>query len=315
MGESLPEGFLPLEEPGFARAALRLAGLPAEERAEAAEIAAQRRLAGRAEVTRAYREIPFTGEQLDAALTLAGSQPPVVGRALLYQAGGRERDAGARAEILLNAFESAESDGRYRAVVEAFGEQLQRLETRPDLAWFAATAGRGLYALGRFERAAAWLELARREAVTSPQAQASVTLLWPYALLAGDSAADWDGSLTAWSLARNETEGEVARMEALLYAVFSALDVSARLEPQAARAQGFAGPVTPDLTNLPALRDASLAGRRGETLLLALLVLGEDGSRAVEPRMVEASLEALRRIGMTREARTLAIEMVLRAGI
>lgn len=315
LGESLPPGFLPLETPGFAQAALRLSGLPPEERARAAEIAADRRLVGPSAVTRAYKEIPFTGEQLDAALTLAPSQPSHVGRALLYQAAARSKNPEVKAEMLLNVLESAEADGQFQAIASAFAGQLQALPPRPDLAWFASTAGRALYALGRYEQASEWLELARREAVTSPQAQASVTLLWPYALMAGDGAADWDGSLMAWSLARNEGAGELADMQAQLTSSFRALGMGGRVEAESLARKPYGSGVTPDFTNLPALRDASLAGRRGETLLLAALALGPNGTREVHPEIAEAVLQALRAVGLPAEARALAIEMALNAGI
>lgn len=315
LGEPLPDGFLPLDAPGFAKAALRLSGLSPEERARAAEVAAAQRLIGASSLTRAYKEIPFSQPQLEAALTLAASQPPAVGRALLYQAARRTESPAAAAEIMINAFESAENDGLYQAVVAAFEGPLVRLGAQPDLAWFAATAGRALYSLGKHEQAGAWLDVARQEAVTSPQAQASVTALWPYAMLAGDSAADWDGSLMAWGLARNEAEPQVESMKQQLATSFRALGVSERLDVGLGAGASFSGPVTPDTTKLIALRDASEAGRRGETLLLTFIALGPQGTRAVHPLTQEAILQALKRVGYDAEARALAIEMALKAGI
>jgi hypothetical protein len=151
--------------------------------------------------------------------------------------------------------------------------------------------------------------------VTSPQAQASVTALWPYAMLAGDSAADWDGSLMAWGLARNEAPPEVEEMKQQLATSFRALGVSERLDGAQETSSAFSGPVTPDTTKLIALRDASEAGRRGETLLLAFIALGPQGTAGVHPLTQEAILQALKRVGYDAEARALAIEMALRAGI
>ena len=316
LGESLPADFLPLEAPGFAKAALRLAGLPPETRARAAEQAVMQALVPPSALERAYREIAFTPEQRDAALTLAGSQPASVGRALLYQAGARSNDPAAHAEILLNAFETAHDDHLYQAVVAAFEGQLTRLPATPQTAWFAASAGRALYALGRYEQAAQWLELARSEAMVSPQAQASVTLLWPYTLLAGDSAADWDGSLSAWALARNEAPATVERLRDHLTTSFRAFGANERLLAGVAQSTPAAsGPVTPDPTNLLAMRDAADDGRRGEVLLLVLAALGAEGSDSISPMVQDAVLQSMLRVGMADEARRLAIEMALRAGI
>jgi hypothetical protein len=63
------------------------------------------------------------------------------------------------------------------------------------------------------------------------------------------------------------------------------------------------------------LADAAAAGRRGETVLLALLNLGEGGPGVVSPIVLSRILRSLREVGLTNEARSLAFEAIVAAGI
>ena len=71
----------------------------------------------------------------------------------------------------------------------------------------------------------------------------------------------------------------------------------------------------PDTAVLYALSEASQFGRLGETVLLALVALGEAGPGGVDPLVLHEVLAALVRAGLEDEARRLAIEAVLAGGV
>jgi hypothetical protein len=64
-----------------------------------------------------------------------------------------------------------------------------------------------------------------------------------------------------------------------------------------------------------ALSEASQLGRLGETVLLALLALGEEGPGKVHPLVLHEVLSALTRVDLVYEARLLAIEAAVANGI
>ena len=72
-------------------------------------------------------------------------------------------------------------------------------------------------------------------------------------------------------------------------------------------------------TDMPAaalwrgLGAAAAAGAVGETVLMALLALGEAGPAGAHPTMLGAVVDALRRVGLEAEARSVALEAVLAA--
>jgi len=70
-----------------------------------------------------------------------------------------------------------------------------------------------------------------------------------------------------------------------------------------------------DVTAAPLAEPVSGTPRTGEAILLALHVIGERGSDRVGPFVLKGVLEALRAVGLEKEARQLALESLLAAGI
>lgn len=59
------------------------------------------------------------------------------------------------------------------------------------------------------------------------------------------------------------------------------------------------------------LAEAAQAGRKGETILRALIVLGAGGPADAHPASVIEAVAALSRVGLTAEASALALEAAL----
>ena len=55
--------------------------------------------------------------------------------------------------------------------------------------------------------------------------------------------------------------------------------------------------------------------RVGETILLSLLVLGESGPAQANPTVLHKVIKSLRTIGLEEEARALAVEAAVAAGL
>jgi len=72
---------------------------------------------------------------------------------------------------------------------------------------------------------------------------------------------------------------------------------------------------TPDPGLLFALSDAAAAHRIGETLLLALYALGPEGPGGCNPLALSRVITGLRQIGLDSEARAIAMEAAIAAGV
>ena len=136
-------------------------------------------------------------------------------------------------------------------------------------------------------------------------------------VVSGAGALTTDGSLAAWRAMR-EGMGDDAldRGQTLLRAVFQALGERDPLSWSVIAANGApAGRPAPNAALLYALVEAGEARRIGETVLLSLVVLGEQGPGDSHVFALSTVLTALRRIGLESEARALAIEAALANGI
>jgi hypothetical protein len=319
----VPEDPVASLDPGLQAAVAGHAATAPVVRARAAELAAAAGALAPDTLRQRYAALAFPTSRIEAAAQMSLSNAPPTGpsltaterRALRYQAVRRDNGAATRAELIEEV--TAEAPPRlYPALVDAFLPFLKADAPRPDLIWFAGTAGRAFYGAGQPEAATRWLMTAREEAVISPDAAAALTALWPYARLSGATAVPINGGLAAWREAQDTAPPRLALQESLLRAAFEALE-----ERDPRRWVEIAGGPAADARPVPpaaviyALREAGNAGRLGEVVLLALIGLGATDLSNVHPLMLNTALTALRRVDLEPTARRIAIAAALANGI
>ena len=257
---------------------------------------------------------------LGAAGLAAAAMSPARRRAMLYQALQGETAAAVQAELmrqLLLDGDARLAPGMFLAMAELLAPNLAALPVQPDFAWFAETAGRALYVADRLEAAGAWLRMVQQEAIINPRAAAAVTALWPYARLSGAEEVPANGGLGVWRQAQDAAGAEsLAAQQSLLRAALDALGDSPDRSwvEIALDAPGELRPAPPTAL-LYALSEAGEAGRRGETVLLSLLVLGDTEPGRSHPAAFGMTLEALVQAGLEDAARRLAVEIAIYNGI
>ena len=325
IGTALPPGYVAGAPPALLSAIAQAPSLDGEQRAAAAERACAMGLLDGAGLARVYDGFSFTARELAGAIGATETMTGPRLNALLYQAARDQNLPASRAEILRVALEIGEAEGLYQALVPVFLPLLLEIPVTPELTWFAADAGRALYAAGRYEHASAWLSLGRQEALINPQASTAAASLWPYSRLAGGTALTTDGTLAAWRDLRAGLSAGVGgdsadsaalhRSQTLLRAVFQALGERDPLSWGQIAAEGdTVNLIAPNAALLYALDEASESRRIGETVLLSLIVLGAEGPGGSHAYALSAALTALGRIGLETEARALAIEAALANG-
>ena len=273
-----------------AAAAARDASLPLDTRIEAAELAFAGGLVSVDELIGLYRQAQFTGDPLQMP------DSPMM-RAQLYQAADQAFDPARRAEFVQRALETARARGTYFVQGAVYRPIADRITPSPNLAWFAPEAARLMFWSGNVERGGFWLNLAQGAAVGQPEiarALPGLQILAQMAGLTGNYDAD---PVMTWQ----QTGGNPAIAERLR-SIEAGLGMPGGIAPVAG---GEAA----------AIGEAAQGGRRGETVLLALVALGGHGLAGADSATLAQSLGGLNAVGLNDEARRIGLEAAILAGL
>ena len=263
----------------------------------------------------AYASVSFPPEDLAAAVAVSEKDGGATGRALLFQAAGLNQDLPGRIHIVQAALDRARRQGGYLLSVQANLPYILPLTPSADLSWFAGDAGRALYASGHYEQANAWLQIAQDRAKTDAAAAGAAATLAVYARIAGvGQPLFWDAAaVQKWRQGQAAGPASAAAINRL-FAVFEGLG-----EPIGGAwtliGQDTTAGAAPDPALWFDLGDAANNGRIGETVLLSLCAIGPGGPAGANPIMLSRAISSLRQVGLDAEARTIAIEAAIAAGV
>lgn len=262
----------------------------------------------------AYKRQRFSASEMDDAAQAAGRLGGARGRALLYQGASRSHLATERGSLLGRFVEEASVEGLDLAALTLAGLLVEDLQPGVEAVELAPLAARSLIVTGRMERAAAWVSLLRSQSARGAEAQTGYSAVWPLARVAGienDAVLD----VQAWA-GRRAAGGDPAQVEqeaALLRNLIEALggEPAGQPSPLLSRVGGTA---PPSPSALYALHSAAAEGRRGETVLYALQLVGEGPPGHVHPQALAEVVGALSAVGLAREARAIAVESLVVQG-
>ena len=318
----VPEDALRSAEPAVLRAIAQSPNASADLRVAAAERATLVGALSGDDLARIYDKVSVSEGELAEALSKAQKDYGPRARVLLYRAAKTQSVPTAKAGALAASLSLARSAGVYQLALAANLPLVKELTPSAELAFFAPEAGRALFCAGQMDSAQGWMTLARQKTAANAQAIDSAVDLWPYAHLAAPGANPWDESrFAAWQAAQKAAQEGDAKLAderaARLLGLFSALGDSA--SASAWRGLSIAGEseraTMPPLAVWQGLKDAAAGGRRGETVLLALVAIGAGGAENANPVALDAVIESLRKVGLESDARRLAIEAAVAAGV
>ncbi|MDP6952502.1 MAG: hypothetical protein QGF53_07040, partial [Alphaproteobacteria bacterium] len=269
------------------------------------------------ELAALYGLASFSEDELRDARIVAGNLEPSLGRALLFQAVRQQLDPDQRA-MLLDALWTPDPTGPgFAPLARAVGISLLTLTPTPTTVWIAPSAVRALLANNRTEAAVAWFLGLAQAAVDDPAARAQQNETLP--MLAAASIGmgrNWDSRMAVqWWRNMPDSHDEASRM-ASATRIFMILDALGRSIGHDAWALFFDGPshTVAEIPNVGiryALRDAARAKRRGETVLLTILALGDAGPADADSLTLATTIRALRAVGLGDEAEALALEALI----
>jgi hypothetical protein len=289
-------------------------------RLRAAEGAALAGALDSGQLAQIYMSVQFDEKELNTALTTAEQNWTPRGRALLFRSARRQAVPTARAAVIQKAFHLARTDGQHLLLVRLYRDLLKEIPVSADMAWFAGEAAKALLAVGERDAARPWVTLLRERQARDQEARVSRDRLWPLALLAGDDRYRVDDaeSMTAWLEALREDDAELAFERAGLALVLmqaSGLQVPEQYWQAVLQPPQRLPVMVPPPAFAPALENAVRGRRIGETVLLSILVLGQDGALGAEPALLSDVVAGLRSVGLEQESRALALEAALVNGL
>ena len=306
----LPADALENADPAALRAWAANANVPAERRLTAAERAAALGAFPLDELRLVYGGVPFKPEERKTAIKQAGDTARA--RALLYATAQQESAGAVRAEALQSLLLAGLKRGEFVMTARLVAPLLLELEPRSDLDWLAPMAARALYAVDRPQEARRWAELGGA-AVQAP--------LFVVARLAeGDKGPPWPKAGLKSILEGLQPKDATVEPAKLLLAGALLQAVGEPVRP-ADWATLVALPPTAaaPMPNAAVWLDGSdaVAGHRlGEALLDTLLMMAQAGGRlSSEPIVAAEAVARLNALGLGAEARHLALEAALAAGL
>ena len=279
-----------------------------EVRLRAAEAATSAGAMDGARLAALYESVQFAPREAADLAGFAEREAGPRGRAALHRLVRDAAPGPARAEAFAKAMQSAERRGAARALRRAAADLVLAIPPSHDAAAQAGLVARTLLVDRRSAEAMRWFELLR---AGSGHDEAGA-LLAPLLAIAGvpDRTLANGEALRAWREAQARREpSRAASRTRLLAEILEALGTPAAELAGTGAAPAVQAPA-------PLVRLARAAGQRlvGETVLLAAAVLNDPTLRD-NPTALGATLRALQEVGLPDEARGIALEAALAAGL
>ncbi len=296
---------LPLEraEPALLAALGDSNSSPPALRVAAAEAAARANAIDPAALAEAYRQHPFTQAELAQALT--ARVVPGVRRALLFRGAEAERTPFKRTRLVRAALGDAKRVGLYFPVAAALMRTVEEIQPVSEIGWFAETAVEVMLASGRLDQARRWAH------VGGEPGNGAGLGHWLALIDIADSAQRGQRGASLASVEDVALRGRFTP-DGLhrLATVLDAFDyhVPMRLWEAASRSPQ---PTTGHLPATGVLSDLQDAAKRKDlprTVALVFQALGAQGPEGAHMIALGDAIRALRRAGMEREARAIAVE-------
>ncbi len=285
---------------------------------EATQKAVELNLASADFLRKAFLNVKFTADELANPLDSAEKLDTLKAQALLYQVSSQDGQLPVvQSETIALAFELANKDGNFFSIARLYSPMIAQLPRGIDMLWFAPQAMRALLGAGDWESAKSWYLMLRNAAFSDSEAAKHWIAIRPLAVLAGFDVAQEavHQTLTDWWAAQEKIPQSYQKA-ALLFSIIDGmgLNVAATLWLDMIQGPKLTNGQSPKTGLWIKMNEAADQNRLGETVLMALLAF--DGSKAaqMDSTFLHDVLEALRTVGLERDARAVAVETLLQTG-
>lgn len=320
-GRPLPKDALDVATPALLVVLAGYDKADAELRLAAAERAVQFGALSPELLAEAYAAAEIPEAQRNALMTniVAGKDKSVRAAALLYQSTRAATEAKTRAELVKRAYDLAVARDLLLPTAAAYKPLLNSLV--PNEASIAAAPAviRMALAAGETGTARLWRNILLALPPERDNAGEIAAEAWPLLLIAGEDGGWRDSRYEAWLSAQAELPpAERNARAAQLLTLAEAAGIAVPPEKWDSLLTAAAGSdrrSSPSVAVWRNLQRASAAKAKAESIALALAMLGGQGSLEVDGQGLASALGALRDLGMTAEAKQIALEAALLRGL
>jgi hypothetical protein len=242
-----------------------------------------------------------------------GGDAGTIERASLFKVAEAERTPLKKARDIRSFLDEARRAGLYWPALQLMEKPVLILEPVAEIGWFAETAVEVHIASGDFERARLWAQFGSSLDAPPDEAapRAGNLLHWLALADIADPAVKTGGSEHLKSVEDMAISGQFdAVVLYRLATVLDALDINVPIPlwDVANKTPQPSGGHLPNTGVLTELADASKKKEFGRTVVLAMRALGSDGAEGAHIIALGDTIRALKRSGLEREARQLALE-------
>jgi hypothetical protein len=250
-----------------------------------------------------YSGVEFKPDEQGALLKSAKLPDDPRARAIAYDLARTNEPGALRVSALALLTADARRRGTFIPLARLIAPLVIELQPSPDLQSFAPDAARVLLAAGAYDRVAPWVELAGRP---------GLRVMANFAQLgANDNASVADTIKTLKAL-----DADAAPRQAdLLVSLAAALNMPIAGVDLAPLLRGAHSGALPNGTLWLDQQQAAKAGRLGETVLTTILLASAGDRLSAESVVLLQAIAGLEAVGLDADARALAIEAALDAGI
>ena len=224
-------------------------------------------------------------------------------RAILYNLARTNEPGALRVSALMPLIAEARRHGTFVATARLIAPLVAEVQPSPDLQSFAGDAARVLLASGAYDRAAPWIALAGRP---------ELRVIANFAQIGGNENASLGDAIAALKA----LDADAAQPQAdLLITLAVALGMPLKGVDVAALLRAAHSGTVPNGALWLDQQQAAKAGRLGETVLTTVLLASAGDHLSPEPMVLAQAIVGLEAVGLDADARALAVEATLDAGI
>jgi hypothetical protein len=250
-----------------------------------------------------YGAVEFKPDEQGALLKSGKLPDDPRSRAILYDLARTNEPGALRVSALAPLIADARHRGVFIPMARLIAPLVIELQPSPDLQSFAPDAARVLLAAGAYDRAAPWVALAGR---------AELRVITNFAQIGANenvSVADAIAALKALDADAASRQADLlVTLAAALNMPLNGIDLAALLRTT------HSGTVPNGVLWLDQ-QQAAKAGRLGETVLTTILLASAGDHLSAEPIVLAQAVAGLQAVGLDADARALAVEAALDAGI
>jgi hypothetical protein len=250
-----------------------------------------------------YSAVEFKPDEQGALLKSGKLPDDPRARAIVYDLARTNEPGALRVAALALLTADAHRRGAFIPMARLIAPLVIDLQPSPDLQSFAPDAARVLLAAGAYDHAAPWVELAGRP---------ELRVLGSFAQFGANDNVSIADAIKA--LRARDTDA-ASRQADLLIALAAAFNMPLNGVDLAAQLRGAHAGTVPNGTVWLDQQQAAKAGRLGETVLTTILLASAGNRLTAEPIVLSQAVAGLEAVGLDADARALAIEAALDAGI